>query len=46
MRELGYLEGRDYGSRVAGILFRLEGLTGKQMEIALDLVPGAARWAF
>src|SRR5262249_35366766 len=31
------------GTNVTGILFRLEGLTGKQMEIALDLVPGASK---
>jgi putative ABC transport system substrate-binding protein len=28
------------GTNVTGILFRLEGLTGKQVEIALDLMPG------
>jgi putative tryptophan/tyrosine transport system substrate-binding protein len=28
------------GANVTGILFRLEGLTGKQVEIALDLMPG------
>jgi putative ABC transport system substrate-binding protein len=28
------------GANVTGILFRLEGLTEKQMEIALDLMPG------
>jgi putative tryptophan/tyrosine transport system substrate-binding protein len=27
------------GTNVTGVLFRLEGLTGKQVEIALDLVP-------
>jgi putative ABC transport system substrate-binding protein len=31
------------GTNVTGILFRLEGLTGKQMEIALDFVPGASK---
>jgi putative ABC transport system substrate-binding protein len=31
------------GANVTGILFRLEGLTGKLMEIALDLVPGTDR---
>jgi putative ABC transport system substrate-binding protein len=29
------------GTNVTGILFRLEGLTAKQVEIALDLMPGA-----
>jgi putative tryptophan/tyrosine transport system substrate-binding protein len=29
------------GTNVTGILFRLEGLTEKQVEIALDLMPGA-----
>jgi putative tryptophan/tyrosine transport system substrate-binding protein len=28
------------GANVTGILYRLEGLTGKQVEIALDLMPG------
>ena len=28
------------GANVTGIFFRLEGLTGKQVEIALDLMPG------
>src|SRR5262249_58222511 len=28
------------GTNVTGVLFRLEGLTGKQVEIALDLIPG------
>jgi putative ABC transport system substrate-binding protein len=31
------------GGNVTGILLRLEGLTGKQLEFALNLVPGAAR---
>ena len=31
------------GTNVTGILFRLEGLTEKQVEIALDLIPGASR---
>jgi putative tryptophan/tyrosine transport system substrate-binding protein len=31
------------GSNVTGILVRLEGLTGKQLEIARDLVPTAAK---
>src|SRR5262249_8323897 len=30
------------GANVTGILFRLEGLTEKQVEIALDLMPGAS----
>src|SRR5215468_1096237 len=30
------------GTNVTGILFRLEGLTEKQVEIALDLMPGAS----
>jgi putative ABC transport system substrate-binding protein len=30
------------GTNVTGILFRLEGLTAKQVEIALDLMPGAS----
>jgi putative ABC transport system substrate-binding protein len=30
------------GTNVTGILFRLEGLTGKQLEIALDLMPKAS----
>jgi ABC-type uncharacterized transport system substrate-binding protein len=30
------------GTNVTGILYRLEGLTEKQVEIALDLMPGAA----
>ena len=30
------------GTNVTGILFRLEGLTEKQVEIALDLIPGAS----
>ena len=29
------------GTNVTGVLFRLEGLTEKQVEIALDLLPGA-----
>jgi putative tryptophan/tyrosine transport system substrate-binding protein len=29
------------GTNVTGILFRLEGLSEKQVEIALDLMPGA-----
>src|SRR5262245_1861513 len=29
------------GTNVTGILFRLEGLSAKQVEIALDLMPGA-----
>src|SRR5262245_18812862 len=29
------------GANVTGILFRLEGLSGKQVEIDLDLMPGA-----
>jgi hypothetical protein len=28
------------GTNVTGVLFRLEGLTGKQVEIALDLISG------
>jgi putative ABC transport system substrate-binding protein len=31
------------GANVTGILFRLEGLTGKQVEIALDLIPGTSK---
>jgi putative ABC transport system substrate-binding protein len=31
------------GGNVTGILLRLDGLTGKQLELALDLVPGATR---
>ena len=31
------------GGSVTGILYWLEGLTGKQMEIALDLMPGASK---
>jgi putative ABC transport system substrate-binding protein len=31
------------GANVTGILFRLEGLTGKLMEIALDLMPGTGK---
>src|SRR6516165_798799 len=31
------------GANVTGILFRLEGLSGKQVEIALDLMPGASK---
>jgi putative ABC transport system substrate-binding protein len=31
------------GGNVTGILLRLEGLTGKQLEFALELVPGATR---
>jgi putative ABC transport system substrate-binding protein len=31
------------GGNVTGILLRLEGLTGKQLEFALDLVPGATK---
>ena len=32
------------GANVTGILFRLEGLTGKLLEIALDLMPGTDRF--
>ena len=33
------------GTNVTGILFRLEGLTGKQLEIAKDVLPGGSpRW--
>jgi putative ABC transport system substrate-binding protein len=31
------------GANVTGVLFRLEGLTGKQVEIALDLMPGTSK---
>jgi putative tryptophan/tyrosine transport system substrate-binding protein len=31
------------GTNVTGVLFRLEGLTGKQVEIALDLIPGISK---
>ena len=31
------------GANVTGILYRLEGLTEKQVELALDLVPGASK---
>ena len=31
------------GGNVTGVLLRLEGLTGKQLELALELVPSAAR---
>jgi putative ABC transport system substrate-binding protein len=31
------------GTNVTGILFRLEGMTGKQVEIALDLIPGISK---
>ena len=31
------------GGNVTGILFRLDGLTGKQLELALEFVPGAMR---
>jgi putative ABC transport system substrate-binding protein len=31
------------GTNVTGILYRLEGLTEKQVELALDLVPGASK---
>jgi putative ABC transport system substrate-binding protein len=31
------------GGNVTGVLFRLEGLTAKQMEIALDVMPGVSR---
>ena len=31
------------GGNVTGILYRLDGLTGKQMDLALKLVPGATR---
>ena len=31
------------GGNVTGILFRLDGLTGKQLEFALEFVPGAMR---
>jgi putative ABC transport system substrate-binding protein len=31
------------GTNVTGILYRLEGLTEKQVEIALDLMPGATK---
>jgi putative ABC transport system substrate-binding protein len=30
------------GANVTGILYRVEGLTGKQVEIALDLMPGVS----
>jgi putative ABC transport system substrate-binding protein len=31
------------GGNVTGLLFRLEGLTGKQIELALELIPNLAR---
>ena len=31
------------GTNVTGILFRLEGMAGKQVEIALDLMPGTSK---
>jgi len=31
------------GTNVSGVLFRLEGMTEKQVEIALDLMPGASK---
>jgi putative ABC transport system substrate-binding protein len=31
------------GTNVTGLLIRLEGLTGKQLEIALDLLPGVGK---
>jgi putative ABC transport system substrate-binding protein len=31
------------GTNVTGLLYRLEGMTGKQVEIALDLMPGTTR---
>jgi putative ABC transport system substrate-binding protein len=31
------------GTNVTGILYRLEGMTGKQVEIALDVMPGTTR---
>jgi ABC-type uncharacterized transport system substrate-binding protein len=31
------------GTNVTGVLFRLEGLTGKLVEIALDLMPGTSK---
>ena len=31
------------GGNVTGILYRLEGMTEKQVEIALDLIPGASK---
>jgi putative tryptophan/tyrosine transport system substrate-binding protein len=31
------------GANVTGVLFRLEGMTGKQVEIALDLMPGTSK---
>jgi putative ABC transport system substrate-binding protein len=34
------------GSNVTGILFRTEGLVGKQLELALQLIPGAHRIGF
>jgi ABC-type uncharacterized transport system substrate-binding protein len=30
------------GTNVTGVLYRLEGMAGKQVELALDLVPGAS----
>jgi ABC-type uncharacterized transport system substrate-binding protein len=34
------------GTNVTGTLMRLEGLTGKQLEMGLELVPGATKIAF
>jgi putative tryptophan/tyrosine transport system substrate-binding protein len=34
------------GSNVTGVLFRTEGLVGKQLELALQLVPGAHKIGF
>ncbi|MCK1713179.1 MULTISPECIES: ABC transporter substrate-binding protein [unclassified Bradyrhizobium] len=34
------------GSNVTGVLFRTEGLVGKQLELALQLIPGARRIGF
>jgi len=31
------------GTNVTGVLYRLEGMAGKQMEIALDLMPGTSK---
>jgi putative tryptophan/tyrosine transport system substrate-binding protein len=31
------------GTNVTGVLFRLEGMAGKQVEIALDLMPGTSK---
>src|SRR5262249_52664835 len=31
------------GTNVTGVLYRLEGMAGKQVEIALDIMPGTTR---